>query len=274
MAFPGYFAQRGEEAAAKGRHGRAGKSIDLQHVSEPDLAACAKQLSALAEGASSGEDAARRVVGHLFETFITGENHAPACALVRCFQTHPLSSLPPERKAFALRQLGAVPLRVDMRCLTLLATRGMEPQWNRVEDSTGHQAVPLPSVEVILKTPMIARLLLQMGIRYEHVVAPPEGDDFLIGASADALRVFHVARARGSRYIPAQASFVHRYGIRSVLGLGGVSTSGELTVVVMFTRVQVSRETAELFSTLAGAVRSAMARFPPEHTFDVPVARL
>ena len=249
------------------RASRSRRVIDLQHVTPSDLAACAEALEVVAAGAASREEAADRLVQYLFDTFCTGENQEPACALVRCFQTYPLAGLPSERKQFAMRHLGPVPFRDDIRCLTLLATRGIEPQWNTVAGSAGHQAIPLPSVEVILKAPMIARLLLQMGVRYEHVVAPPEGDDFLVGESQEALKVFHVARARGSRYIPAQASFVHRYGVRSVLGLGGLSSVGELFAIVMFTRVPVSSETAAQFRGLAATVRTELLRFTPEQTF-------
>ena len=273
MPFEEYFRQRRENAAAKSRSGvRALPALDPQHVLPGELAACAEGLQAAADGATSREEAAQRMVGYLFESFRMGESRDPACALVRCFQTHPLAKLPPARRAFAMHQLGAVPFRDDIRCLTMLATRGVEAQWNQVDDSAGHQAIPLPSVEVILKTPMIARLLLQMGIRYEHVVAPPEGGDLMVGAASEALKVFHVERARGSQYIPAQASFVRRYDIQSVLGLGGLTPSGDLVAIVMFTRVPVARETAEQFRALAEKVRAVLVRFPSEQTFAATAA--
>lgn len=243
------------------------RSIDMQRITREDLSACAEGLEATASGANSREDAAGRIVRYLFDTLRNADGQEPACALVRCFQTYPLAQLPPERKAFAIRQLGSVPLRDNIRCLTLLATRGVEPQWDRVADSAGHLAIPLPSVEVILKAPMIARLLLQMGIRYEHVVAPPASEDFLLESPGDSLNVFHIARARGSQYVPAQASFIHRYAIRSVLGLGGVSPAGELFATILFTRVPISRETASQFRGLASTVRSVMLQHAPERVF-------
>ncbi len=253
-----------------GKQAKATATLDLQTLTALDVATCAGEIEALAVTAASREDAAGRLVGYFYDRLRTGEGLEPACALVRCFQTCRLEELPAGRREFAIRQLGSMTRRENVRCLALLATRGIEPQWDGVAGSTGHQAIPLPSVEVILKTPMIARLLLQMGVRYEHVVAPPEGGEFLIDRPGDSLNIFHVARARGSQYIPAQASFVHKYGIRSVLGLGGLSPAGELFVTVLFTRVPVSRETAELFRGLSSAARAVLMRFPAEQTFALP----
>jgi hypothetical protein len=244
-------------------------SYDLERLSSEGMQACAFALEALASGAVCREEAASRIVKHLFNAFrlpdATGER---SCALVRCFQTCSLEALPPPRRAFATKRLGSIAPRGNLRCLTLLATRGIEPQWNEVGGSTEHQAIPLPSVEVILRAPMIARLLLQTGIRYEHVIEPPpERPGFLLDDTIDTFKIFHVEQALGSPYIPAQASFVHPHRIRSVLGMGGLLPGGELFAVVLFTRVEVSRENAELFRILARSVKYALMPFTPEQIF-------
>lgn len=265
MAFRHFWPGLGNADASGSRV--APTRIDLQHAERNDLAACANQIGSFSAIAGTREQTADRIVQHLFESLVIGKTNDPACALVRCFGTFPLSQLPRARREFAVRQLGSLPRREDMRCLTLLATRGLEPQWNSVDQSAGHQAIPLPSVEVILKAPMIARLLLQLGVRYEHVIAPPEGESLMLEGRGTSLNMFHVARAPGSKYIPAQASFVHRFGIRSVLGFGGMSPAGEVFATMLFTRVPVSRAVAEQFGDVAEAVREALLRFPSEQTF-------
>ena len=243
--------------------------LDLERLTPAGMSASAEMLQQLAEGASCREEAAGRIVDHFFDTFrSSAADGGPACALVRCFQTCSLDSLPPARRAFAVRRLGPVPPRGNLRCLTLLGTRGIEPQWNRIDGSSEHQAIPLPSVEVILRAPMIARLLLQMGIRFEHVVAPPaERPGFLIEDTVDNFNIFHVEQALGSPFIPAQATFVHPYNIRSVLGLGGLLPSGELFAIILFTKVTVSRQNAELFRILARSAKLALMPFPPDRIF-------
>ena len=250
-------------------------SLDFSKLDAESMHAQSRVLDAIAAGASCREEAANRLAQHFFDIFRDPATGGPACALVRCFQTVRLEDLPPARHAFATRRLGSLPVRNDtgIRCLALLATRGTEPGWSRVEDSAGHQAIPLPSVDVILRAPMIARLLLEIGIRFEHVVAPPAPNSgFILDTPPGTSNVFHVESALGSPYIPAQASFVHPFGIRSVLGMGGLLPSGELFATVLFSRVTIPRRVAELFGPLSLSANLALAPFPPERTFLAPRA--
>ena len=64
-----------------------------------------------------------------------------------------------------------------------------------------------------------------------------------------------------SPYVPDQESFVIPYGIESVLGFGGVLPSNEFFVVILFSRVRISRETVELLKPLAMSVESALLPF-------------
>jgi hypothetical protein len=79
--------------------------------------------------------------------------------------------------------------------------------------------------------------------------------------------VFHVPEAAGSPYIPAQEAFVVPYGIKSVLGFGGILPAGDLFAVIMFTRVPVHREVAEAFRTISLNVKMAIMRFGPRAVF-------
>ena len=49
--------------------------------------------------------------------------------------------------------------------------------------------------------------------------------------------------------------------MKSVLGFGGVLSSGELFVVVMFSKVPISRESAENVRDLAASVKEAVEHF-------------
>ena len=69
---------------------------------------------------------------------------------------------------------------------------------------------------------------------------------------------FHVPEARGSTYVPAQETFVIPYGIRSVVGLGGLFSPGHLFAVILFTTVPIPRHTADLFGPLALSVKLAI----------------
>ena len=113
--------------------------------------------------------------------------------------------------------------------------------------------------------PMIARLINQFGIDIGAVMRP---DPMLIGdLSKKTFNTFYVPEAAGSPYIPAQDDFVIRYGIKSVLGFGGVLSSGELFAVIMFSKVSIPSKTAEIFNRMAISVKDALEPFAGNKVF-------
>ena len=72
---------------------------------------------------------------------------------------------------------------------------------------------------------------------------------------------FYIADAVGSPYIPAQDDFVVPFGVKSVLGFGGVLSNGELFVVIMFSKVPIPRETAENVRDLGPSAKVAVEPF-------------
>ncbi len=244
------------------------------------MAAIGRTLQSLGERAPHRQAVAERIVRYLYASFRIPSIGKPACVLVRCFQTCPYARLPLDYQYAAEELLEAMPSRPEMRCLALLATRGSRQIWNDVATSINHQCIPLPSVEVVKRAPMIARLLDELGVPLERVVAPPESPDFLLGRSpdqatvhapdptADSFNVFHVERALHSPFIPAQGDFVKPYSVSSVLGMGGFLADGELFVMLLFSRVPISREVAELFRALALSIKAALLPFSADKTFE------
>jgi hypothetical protein len=153
-----------------------------------------------------------------------------------------------------------------MRCLVLLATAGDEPAWNARQSSRGHQAIPLPSAERVRAAPMIMRLIEAMGVDIESLVsaAEPHGR----AAEVRTYDVFHVERALGSPFIPAQRDFVEPYGIASVVGFGGLLRSGELFAVILFSRHAIPARSAARFRTIALDVRSSLFAFDESRTWS------
>src|SRR5215210_2573661 len=125
--------------------------------------------------------------------------------------------------------------------------------------SRGHKAVPLPSPEIVEKAPMISQLIKELGLELSYVLQPTP--DIVKELAGKKHGVFHVEHALGSPYIPAQQEFVVRFGIKSVLGFGGMLASGDLFAVILFATVRVPSSTAERFKSLALDVKSAFSRF-------------
>jgi PAS domain S-box-containing protein len=201
------------------------------------------------------EHAASEIVQFLYHHLVDTGPGDPACALVRCFKTHRFGQLPsslvqPARAALVDKQP-----RPDLPCLTLLATAGQLPAWNDRRQTTGHAAIPLESVEIVQRAPMIASLIHQMGLEIEAALYP--NPQLLLDSDQHAFNVFHVEHAPGDPSIPAQG-FVSQFNIQSVLGFGGLLPSGDLFAVILFSKVPIRRETAALFRTIALAVKLAL----------------
>jgi hypothetical protein len=245
--------------------------FDLEHLSDADADKLLRSLSVIAEDAPSRQVIAERLVDSLFRSLCIGDTEEPACALVRCFHTATYAQMPLHSRDAAdqlLETESLAPSALEqMRCLVLLATRGIRMVWNDVMTSVGHQAIPLPSVETVRKAPMIARLFDQLGMPIELAVDPTASTAFILEEATEDFRVFHVEQAVGSPFIPAQSTFVEPFGIRSVLGIGGVLPDGELLAVVLFTRVAISTDVARRFGALAAAIRRPIIALPPENIF-------
>ena len=236
---------------------------DLARFGLSEMTRMGSDIRRLAHGASSMEEVSGRLCRLLYDHLRDGPD-ARACALVRTFVTAPYARLDDEQRGFARGLLGEDPAPA-MKCLTLLATAGEESAWNERRRSAGHLALPLPSPESVSRSPMIAQLIRQLGVEIDPLLAADP--TLLMDAEQHSFNVFHVSEARGSEYIPAQQQFVIPYGVRSVVGFGGVLPPGELFATIVFTRVAVSRETADLFRTLALNVKVAMLPFAGARVF-------
>ena len=241
---------------------------ELTRLSVADTLSCSVKLRAAIEGARSVQKAAERACAFLYEAFTTdaGERAAP---LVRVYVTHPYNDLPADDQRFARNLLeGPVSRWPALRCLTLLGTRGDQPEWNDRTGSRGHRAIPLPTASIVEQAPMIAQLFLQMGVELSSVVKPASA---LVGdVTKKTYNVFHVPRAADSPYIPAQADFVREHGIESVVGFGGALPWGEHFAAVLFSRAPVSAAVASRFKSFALDVKWAFLKFKADDVFDSP----
>jgi hypothetical protein len=239
---------------------------DLANFTKEDMRHCAIKLRNLDERSLSMEETANRIVRYLYENLVdlrTGEN---ACALVRFFKTHPYGELNPELQEAAQAILKERSILRATKCLTLLATAGEEPYWNSRQASTGHQAIPLIDRDFVYRAPMILQLIQQFGLEVSAVI--DTAPTLITKASPKAFNVFHVAEAVGSPHIPAQEQFVRPYGVRSVLGFGGMLPSGSLFAVILFSKVPISLLAASHFKWISAYVRIAVESFDRNQVFN------
>ena len=210
------------------------------------------------------EAAAERAV-EFFRRELVDERGQPACALVRFFKTHPYRDLPEDLQA-VVREASPEAVSIpDLRCLTLVATRGDEEDWNSRLTSRGHRAIPLMSVEMVQQAPMIAQLITQLGLPIANVIRPSRA--LLLDQEQTTHNVFFVPRALGSPHIVAQEEFVVRYGIQSVLGFGGLLSSGDLFAVILFSKVAIPPDAADQFRVVGLNLKIAILPFARKTLF-------
>lgn len=221
---------------------------NLSRFGFKDMMDCRSRIRDLfSDDPATLEEAAGRAV-EFFHRELVDERGEPACALVRFFKTHAYRDLPDELQAVVRAAFPDAPAVPELRCLTLVATRGDEPAWNSRRTSRGHQAIPLTSVEMVQQAPMIAQLITQLGLPIANVVRPSRS--LLLDQEQTTHNVFSVPHALGSPHIVAQDEFVARYGIQSVLGFGGLLSSGDLFAVILFSKVPITAETADQFKVV------------------------
>ncbi len=236
--------------------------IDLQDFTFTQMIKVSASLRKIGEGAGSIEEVADRIVQYFYDHLISKDTNQKSCVLVRLFKTHPFGELDEGLRQSATSLLRGAVASPTMKCLTLLATAGEKPEWNSRATSKGHKAIPLVSEQVVQNSPMISQLLSQLGLSFGVLQKPDPV--LLLEMELSTFNVFHVPEAQGSPYVPAQKEFAIPYGVKSVLGFGGLLPSGNLFAVILFSRDHIPRESAELFKTLALSAKLAMVPFAEE----------
>ena len=241
-------------------------TFDLTRLTVADTLLCSTRLRLAIEHHRSVEAIGRQACSFLYDAFQDARGER-SIRLVRLYVTHPYARMPAEDQLFARNLLnGPVARWPFLKCLALLATRGDEEAWNDRTTSRGHRAIPLPTTAILEQAPMIAQLFLQMGVELSTVLKAEPA--LITDLTKRTYNVFHVARALGSPYIPAQDEFVRRYGIESVVGFGGALPWGEHFAVVLFSRTPINTAIASRFKSFALDIKARLLKFTVDDVFE------
>jgi two-component system, NtrC family, sensor kinase len=241
-------------------------SFDSEQLKSFDITAASAFVRSLAKSAENMEDLAVATTRYLFESLKTDPGLHKACALVRFFRTIEFQYLEPRLQTLVIEASGKK--KPSDRCLTLLGTTGMEKNWNRRQDSTGHQVIPLVSPEMVEESPMIARLITQLGIEISSLFTAPKSPRMHFNDPKDRdYNIFYVPDATESPFIPSKSGFVIPYSIRSVIGYGSLLPSGDLYAVIMFFRILLPERIPKQFTALALSTTIAALSVPADALF-------
>ena len=202
--------------------------------------------------ADSLEEAAQALAGGLFDQF------EESVVLARVFVTAPFDKLPPANQQIVRRLIDSAGAVADLRqttpVLSLIGTYGREQDWRDRRRSKDHVGIPLVSSSFISAIPMISRLLKEFGVPVDWVDS--HDSEMIVDTIGREAGVFYVENAataidsQGRNIIMAR-DFVADHGIKSVFGVGGAYSTGQIAVIVVFCRDQIPRAIAERFVTLA-----------------------
>jgi signal transduction histidine kinase len=239
---------------------------DLTKFTLRDMSECGLALRQIAEKADCMEDVSNLIIKYFYEHFINKDTGEKSCILVRFFKTHAYGKLTPELQEYVQDILSQNKIADDLKCLTLLATAGKQTEWNSRYKSVGHKAIPLVNEDTIHRIPMISQLITQLGLNPGIVLQTDP--DLLIDSEQKMYNVFYISNALGSPYIPSQESFVIPFGVKSVIGFGGLLPSGDMFAILMFLKVIVPPPVVELIRPLALNVKTAVLPFDDATVFQ------
>ncbi|HJU05544.1 MAG TPA: hypothetical protein VJ692_10375 [Nitrospiraceae bacterium] len=244
--------------------------FDLTRFSLKDMTECGAAIRRLSLHAASFEQSAQKIVHYLYTQLTNPATGQPACALVRLFKTHRFENLDAELQRFAVQRVGYSPAPFT-KCFTLMATAGDLPEWNDRTCSRRFKAIPISGDSFVAQFPMFSQLMTQFGMDLHALLRPRS--NLLVDERETTFNVFYVPDAEGSPYVPGQEQFVIPFHIKSVLGFGSLLPSGELFATILFSKVPISRDTADLFKTLALYTKIAVLPFDDQAVFGCGASR-
>ena len=242
--------------------------FDLTKFSIQDMSEIGDALQQLELKAKNIDELSEMMVRYFFDNLGDTQTGEKSSVLVRFFMTYPYSSLDAELQQSADKMLGSESEDQEMKCLKLLATAGVQPEWNSTIESKGHRIIPLQNEEKVKKIfYMIYEFIDQMGMDISNVLYP---DTKLSSELEERIfNVYHVPEALGNPHIPAQKEFIIPFRVKSLMGFGGMLPTGNLFIMLIFSKTKIPHKTANLFKNTALHIRMAALPFVNEKIFVI-----
>ncbi|WP_377476420.1 MAG: histidine kinase [Microcoleus anatoxicus] len=230
-----------------------------------NLAKCSLVLRQFGRNSASMQETSQKIADYIYQHFYDSESSQNSCVLVRLFKTHPYGELDDSLQASARSLMQNKIPPYEMKCWTLLASAGKEPQCNYADEAP-NIVIPLVNEELVAQMLPISERILELGLDIPTVVGI--ADEKMLEMEPKLLNIFYIGSAPNSPFIAEQNSLVIPYEVKSVLGIGGLLPSGSLFMVELFFNIKISFKIAELLNILAVAVKTALLPFDGEVVFN------
>ncbi|MEK0179093.1 histidine kinase [Microcoleus anatoxicus] len=230
-----------------------------------NLAKCSLVLRQLGRNSGSMQETSQKIADYIYQHFYDSESSQNSCVLVRLFKTHPYGELDDSLQASARSLMQNKIPPYEMKCWTLLASAGKEPQCNYADEAP-NIVIPLVNEELVAQMLPISERILELGLDIPTVLGI--ADEKMLEMELKLLNIFYICSAQNSPFIAEQNSLVIPYEVKSVLGIGGLLPSGSLFMVELFFNIKISFKIAEVLNILAVAVKTALLPFDGEVVFN------
>src|SRR4051794_6960896 len=198
-------------------------------------------------------EVAQRLVDRLFEEFRTASGD-PALLSARLYKTHRFSDLPADLQRIAADREDEIEDRQP--CLVLLAAADGPAIAAEAAANPNDRVQPLTE-RGLAEQPLMRHLLDGLGVEVASVLDPDRAAESRLHTRD--LDVFHVPDLATADGVDEEArERVQELGLSSMAVTGGVLLSGEMFMVALFTRVEISDYVAQLMRSLGLAIKAAL----------------
>lgn len=201
---------------------------DIERFTLKEMTLCGQALRQIGPQSKSLEEVASKTCEQLYEQVVTQKGE----------------------RAFALVQF----FHASSNTLSMLAAAGANTnEKETIEDQTVQLYNGTPS------SPIVMQMLSAFGV-IKEIPALPKAE-LLVEGDQKQYNVFYIPDAQTSLLFAQQGEFVERFGIKSVIGYGGVLPSGRIFACLMFAKVLIPTQTAQLFKPFALNTKLAVLPF-------------
>ena len=229
----------------------------LEAFSVDDLVELSSEVRALAEGAATMAEAGQRICDHLHENLVLDDG-SPGSFAVRLYKTHAHRLLPPSHAEMARRVDETVDERTPVLVLLASAPGGVDP--TVLEETEMMTPLTRRAFDV---QPMLPQLIVSLGVEVDTILDPTKV--LAMRLQSKNLDVFVENDLAESALLPDEEARarVRELGVAAIVAVGGILPSGDLFLLSLFPRVEVSERVADLLRSFGIAVKAALI----PHTF-------
>ena len=218
-----------------------------------DMILCGTDIRQIGFESRCVEESAEKVVRHLYGNLLDEEGR-PALALVRLYKTMRYGELDSELRTVARQSFGSQ----HGPFLTLMATTGVLDCWNDRRKSETHRLIPIDDeTQMMQHVPILAHLRLQLEMGSSWRPLDESLLKYVMEPEQKRFNVFFVPDINEYNS-PERQSLIQGCGVRSMLAYGAMLSPGSYFGVVLYSRIALSKDSAEMFSPLALSTKNAI----------------